>query len=97
MLIRGQPAEHDCGGWLDRPAWVGADYQTLYRELGITADAVAAAERDSIRDAEHGTSLVVTRPPVPRTQEAPPTVPPQWDGPPSTYSGRLLNDQRRRP
>jgi transketolase len=31
-----------------------ADYQTLYREFGITADAVAAAARDSIHDAEHG-------------------------------------------
>jgi transketolase len=31
-----------------------ADYQTLYREFGVTADAVAAAARDSIRDAEHG-------------------------------------------
>lgn len=28
-----------------------ADYQTLYREFGITADAVAAAARDSIEDA----------------------------------------------
>ena len=32
-----------------------ADYQTLYRQFGITADAVAAAARDSIHDAEHGT------------------------------------------
>ena len=31
-----------------------ADYQTLYREFGITADAVAAAARDSLHDAEHG-------------------------------------------
>ena len=31
-----------------------ADYQTLYHEFGITADAVAAAARDSIHDAEHG-------------------------------------------
>jgi transketolase len=31
-----------------------ADYQTLYREFGITADAVAAAARDSVHDAEHG-------------------------------------------
>ena len=54
MLIRGETAEHDCGGWLDRPARVGADYQTLYREFG-TADAVAAAARDSIHDADHGT------------------------------------------
>lgn len=52
-LNRGEPAEHDCGGWLDRPARVGADYQILYRELG--ADMVAATTRDSIHDAEHGT------------------------------------------
>ena len=32
-----------------------ADYQTLYRQFGITADAVAAAARDSIRDAQRGT------------------------------------------
>ena len=32
-----------------------ADYQTLYRQFGITADAVAAAARDSIHDAQHGT------------------------------------------
>jgi len=32
-----------------------ADYKTLYREFGITAEAVAAAARDSIHDAEHGT------------------------------------------
>jgi transketolase len=31
-----------------------ADYQTLYREFGITADAVAAAARGSIHDARHG-------------------------------------------
>jgi transketolase len=31
-----------------------ADYQTLYREFGLTADAVAAAARDSLHDAEHG-------------------------------------------
>jgi transketolase len=31
-----------------------ADYQTLYREFGITADAVAGAARDSLHDAEHG-------------------------------------------
>ena len=29
-----------------------ADYQRLYREFGITADAVAAAAHDSIRDAD---------------------------------------------
>jgi hypothetical protein len=51
MLIGGQPAEHDCGGWLDRPARVGADYQTVNHEFGVTADAVTAAARDSI----HGT------------------------------------------
>ena len=32
-----------------------ADSQTLYRQFGITADAVTAAARDSIHDAEHGT------------------------------------------
>jgi transketolase len=32
-----------------------ADYQILYRQFGITADAVAAAARDSIHDAQHGT------------------------------------------
>jgi transketolase len=32
-----------------------ADYQTLYHQFGITADAVAAAARDSIHDAQHGT------------------------------------------
>ena len=32
-----------------------ADYQTLYRQFGITADAVAAAARDSIHDAQHDT------------------------------------------
>ena len=32
-----------------------ADYQTLYRQFAITADAVAAAARDSIHDAQHGT------------------------------------------
>jgi transketolase len=32
-----------------------ADYQTLYRQFGITAGAVAAAARDSIHDAQHGT------------------------------------------
>ena len=31
-----------------------ADYQTLYRQFGITAGAVAAAARDSIHDAQHG-------------------------------------------
>ena len=31
-----------------------ADRQTLYREFGITADAVAMAARDSLRDSEHG-------------------------------------------
>jgi transketolase len=31
-----------------------ADYQTLYREFGITAEAVVAAARDSLHDAEHG-------------------------------------------
>jgi transketolase len=31
-----------------------ADYQTLYREFGITADAVAAAARESLHDAQHG-------------------------------------------
>jgi transketolase len=32
-----------------------ADYQTLYYQFGITADAVVAAARDSIHDAQHGT------------------------------------------
>jgi transketolase len=32
-----------------------ADYQTLYREFGVTADAVAAAAQESIHDARHGT------------------------------------------
>ena len=32
-----------------------ADYQTLYRQFGITAAAVAAAARDSIYDAQNGT------------------------------------------
>jgi manganese catalase len=32
-----------------------ADYQTLYRQFGITAAAVAAATRDSIHDARNGT------------------------------------------
>ena len=32
-----------------------ADYQTLYRQFVITADAVAAATRDSIHDAQRGT------------------------------------------
>ena len=31
-----------------------ADYQALYRQFGITADAVTAAARDSIHDAQHG-------------------------------------------
>ena len=31
-----------------------ADYKTLYRKFGITADAVAAAARESIHDAEYG-------------------------------------------
>ncbi len=31
-----------------------ADYQNLYRQLGITAAAVAAAARDSIHDAQNG-------------------------------------------
>jgi transketolase len=31
-----------------------ADYQTLYREFGITAEAAVAAARDSLHDAEHG-------------------------------------------
>jgi transketolase len=31
-----------------------ADYQTLYREFGVTVDAVASAARDSLHDAEHG-------------------------------------------
>ena len=31
-----------------------ADYKTIYREFGITAEAVAAAARESIHDAEHG-------------------------------------------
>ena len=32
-----------------------ADYQTLYRQFGITAAAVAAAARESIHDAQNGT------------------------------------------
>ena len=32
-----------------------ADYQTLYRQFGITAAAVTAAARDSIHDAQNGT------------------------------------------
>jgi transketolase len=32
-----------------------ADYQILYRQLGITATAVAAAAQDSIHDAQNGT------------------------------------------
>jgi transketolase len=31
-----------------------ADYQTLYRQFGIIAAAVAPAARDSIRDAQNG-------------------------------------------
>ncbi|MEP7022401.1 MAG: hypothetical protein ABJB47_01020, partial [Actinomycetota bacterium] len=31
-----------------------ADYQTLYREFGITADAAVAAARESLSDAAHG-------------------------------------------
>jgi transketolase len=31
-----------------------ADYQTLYREFGVTAEAVAAAARRSLHDAKHG-------------------------------------------
>jgi transketolase len=31
-----------------------ADHQTLYRHFGITAEAVVAAARDSLHDAEHG-------------------------------------------
>jgi transketolase len=31
-----------------------ADYQTLYREFGITAEAAVAAARESLHDAEHG-------------------------------------------
>jgi hypothetical protein len=56
-----------------------ADYQTLYCQLGITADAAAAA-RDSIHAAQHG-----TRPGghptifAPNTG-VPPTAPPEHDG-----------------
>ncbi len=32
-----------------------ADYETLCRQVGITAAAVAAAARDSIRDTQNGT------------------------------------------
>jgi transketolase len=31
-----------------------ADYQTLYQEFDITAEAVTAAARESIHDAQHG-------------------------------------------
>ena len=31
-----------------------ADYQTIYREFGVTAEAVANAARDSLHDAENG-------------------------------------------
>ncbi|ADP84456.1 transketolase [Pseudofrankia inefficax] len=31
-----------------------ADYQTLYRELGLTTDAIVAAAHESLRDAAHG-------------------------------------------
>ncbi len=33
------------------PFGASADYQRLYREFGITPDAVAQAARDSLRDA----------------------------------------------
>lgn len=35
--------------------FASADYQTLYRQFGIIAAAVAAAARDSIHDAQDGT------------------------------------------
>ena len=35
--------------------FASADYQTLYRQFGITAAAVAAAAWDSIHDAQDGT------------------------------------------
>jgi transketolase len=37
-----------------------ADYQILYRQCGITAAAVAAVARDSIRDAQNGTGQEAT-------------------------------------
>jgi transketolase len=35
--------------------FASADYQTLYRQFGITAAAVAAAARDGTHDAQNGT------------------------------------------
>ena len=35
--------------------FASADYQTLYRQFGITAGAAAAAARDSLHAAQHGT------------------------------------------
>jgi transketolase len=57
-----------------------ADHQTMYRQFGITAAAVAAAARDSIHDAQHG-----TRPGGHPTTFAPNTggtadAPPEHDG-----------------
>ena len=34
--------------------FASADYQTLYRQFGVIAAAVAAAARDSIHDAQNG-------------------------------------------
>ena len=50
-----------------------ADYQTLYRQFGITADAVAAAALESIYDVQHvaGQEGVPRR--LPLTPAAPPT------------------------
>ena len=42
--------------------FASADYQTLYRQFGITA----AAARDSIRDARTGPGLEATLSPLPR-------------------------------
>lgn len=35
-----------------------ADYRTLYREFGLTADAVAAAAHDSIADVAGGLDVI---------------------------------------
>ena len=57
-----------------------ADYQPLYRQFGITADAVPPPHATASTTPSTAPGQEATPPPLPRPPAAPPAAPPEHDG-----------------
>ena len=74
-----------------------ADYQTLYRQFAITADASPPPHVTASATPSAAPGQEATPPPLPRPPAAPPTAPPEHDGRRRIYTGRPAHDQHDQP